>query len=405
MTRDRLSQESCLNPIGSTTRASGEATRERIGSCVRSTMSLIALSGLNNKMAKKLLLTGGAGFIGHHFIEAVLKQTDWHIVCLDRLDTSGNLNRLTDIDVWEKEKRRVKFYHHDLRAEINDSVARLLILGDSSSENFDAGKVVPFDYIVHMAAGTHVDRSISDPLGFVQDNVVGTANLLNAIRLFPLLKEDGRFLYFSTDEVFGPAPEGVLYKEWDRHNPNNPYAAAKSGGEDMAVAFANTYKIPTVVTHTMNVFGERQHPEKFIPMCIKKILNGETVTVHANKDKTKAGTRFYIHARNLSSAVLYVLEHGKVLDGSATQGKYNIVGDQEVSNLDMAQLISSFLGKELKYEMTDFHSSRPGHDLRYGLDGTLLKEAGWQSPLDFENSLRNTVMWSIDPKHKYWIGL
>lgn len=356
-------------------------------------------------MAKKILITGAAGFLGHHLIEDILKNKDWNIVCLDRLDTSGNINRITDIDVWEKEKHRVKFYHHDLRAEINDSVARLLLLGNRSSENFDASKLEPFDYIVHMAAGTHVDRSITDPLGFVQDNTVGTANLLNAIRLFPMLKDTGRFLMFSTDETFGPAPEGVLYKEWDRQNPNNPYAATKAAAENITISFAHTFKIPCMITHCMNVFGERQHPEKFIPMCIKKIVNGETVTIHSNSDKTKSGTRFYLHARNVSSAVLHVLEHGKLLDGSGTQGKYNIVGDKEVSNLEMAQYIAGFLGKELKYEMVDFHSSRPGHDLRYGLSGELLKSEGWNPPVGFEDSLKRTVEWSIDPKHKYWIGL
>ena len=368
-------------------------------------MKLIILNGQNNKMVKKLLLTGGAGFIGHHLIEAILKTTDWHIVCLDRLDVSGNLNRLTDIDVWEKEKHRVKFYYHDLRAEINDSVARLLLLGDSRPEGFDINKLEPFDYIVHMAAGTHVDRSITDPLGFVYDNVVGTANLLNCIRLFPMLKDTGKFLMFSTDETFGPAPEGVLYKEWDRQNPNNPYAATKAGAENMTVAFAHTYGIPSMITHCMNVFGERQHPEKFIPMCIKKIIAGETVTIHSNKDKTKAGTRFYLHARNVCSAVLYVLENGKLLNGSGTQGKYNIVGDKEVSNLEMAQLVALYLGKELKYEMVDFHSQRPGHDLRYGLSGDNLKKLGWKPPVGFEDSLRKTVEWSIDSAHKHWIGI
>ena len=356
-------------------------------------------------MAKRILITGGVGFIGHHLVEAILKTKDWTIVCLDRLDTSGNINRLTDIDVWEKEKHRVKFYHHDLRAEINDSVARLLLTGDRSEKNFDPSKLVPFDYIVHMAAGTHVDRSISDPLGFVYDNVVATANLLNAVRLFPMLKDDGKYIQFSTDETFGPAPEGVLYKEWDRQNPNNPYAATKAGAENIAVAFAHTYKIPVIVTHCMNVFGERQHPEKFIPMCIKKILKGETVTIHSNKDKTKAGTRFYLHARNVCSAVLYILEHGKTLNGSGTQGKYNIVGEQEVSNLEMAQEIANILGKELKYEMVDFHGSRPGHDLRYGLSGELLKDLGWNPSIDFKESLKKTIEWSINPEHSHWIAL
>lgn len=348
-------------------------------------------------MAKKVLITGAAGFVGHHLVEHILKNTDWNIVALDRLDTSGNLNRLTDIECWDEEKHRVKFYYHDLRAEINDGVARLLLMEEGSD------MPVPFNYIVHLAAGSHVDRSISDPVGFVMDNVVGTANLLNFVRVFKdwACGDDFKFLNFSTDEVFGPAPEGVSFKEWDRFNPNNPYAAAKAGGEALVDAFANTYKIPCITTHCMNIFGERQLPEKFVPMCIKKILAGETVTIHANKDKTKAGTRFYLHTRNVCDAVLYLLLNGSVLDGKATSGKYNIVGDREVSNLEMAQLIADILGKDLRYEMVDFHSSRPGHDLRYALDGSLMKELGWIAPVGFEDSLRKTVEWTIVHKDKW----
>lgn len=356
---------------------------------------------------KKVLITGSAGFIGSHLLECILKETDWSVVCLDRFDTSGNLNRIADTEVWGKEKHRVRYYYADLRGEINDGMARLLLMADSDQTQNGFRLPKPFDYVIHLAASTHVDRSISDPLGFVYDNVVATANLLDFFRKNGdlALKPHGKILYFSTDEVFGPAPEGVLYKEWDRHNPNNPYAAAKAGGEELAVAFAHTYKLPVIVTHCMNVFGERQHSEKFVPMCIRKILKGEEITIHANKSKTKAGTRFYLHARNICSAVVYILEHGKCLDGSGAQGKYNIVGDKEVSNLEMAQTIADILGKELKYTMTDFHSERPGHDLRYGLDGTLLKELGWVPPVDYENSLIKTVQWSVDDTHKHWIGL
>lgn len=360
-------------------------------------------------MNKRILVTGGAGFIGHHFVEAVLKTTNWDVVILDRLDTSGNINRLTDIDCWDKEKHRVSFYYADLRAQLSDGLVGMLTQRGAA----------PFDYIVHFAAGTHVDRSITDPMGFVYDNVVGTGNLLNAIREFTnpdndyyfFLKKGGRFLQFSTDEVFGPAPEGVLYKEWDRHNGNNPYAATKSGAEMLAISFAHTYKIPVSIIHCMNVFGERQHPEKFIPMTIKKVLAGENITIHADKTKTKAGTRFYLHARNICDAVLWVLREGKTLDGSGTQGIYNVVGDREVSNLEMAQLLHKYAKEwgekngvevpDLKYEMVDFHSSRPGHDLRYGLDGSLIKSEGWVAPVDFETSLKRTVEWTIEHKDKW----
>jgi dTDP-glucose 4,6-dehydratase len=358
-------------------------------------------------MTKKILITGGAGFVGHHFIEHILKNTDWRIVCLDRLDCSGNLNRLTDMAIWETQKHRVKFFHHDLRAEINDQVCRLLLM--------EAGNELPqpFDYAVHFAAGSHVDRSISDPLGFFMDNTIGSVNFLNFFRVFKewALKPTSKIIYFSTDEVFGPAPKGVAYKEWDRYNSGNPYSAAKAGGEEAALAFANTYKLPIIVTHTMNIFGERQHPEKFIPLIIKKILKGETMTIHSNKEKTESGTRYYLHVRNVSSATMFLLENGKVLDGSGHVGKYNIVGDQEVSNLHMAQLVHKFVNEweaeqglplsPLSTEMVDFHSSRPGHDLRYALDGGLIKSEGWVAPLTFEESLKKTVYWTLNNKKKW----
>lgn len=352
-----------------------------------------SIINMKEEISKKILVTGGVGFIGHHFIEHILKNTDWRIICLDRLDTSGNINRLTDIDCWETSKQRVKFYHTDLRAPLNDGLLGMLTVKGQD----------PFDYIVHFAAGTHVDRSITDPMGFVYDNVVGTGHLLDAIRQFGefFMKKDGKYLQFSTDEVFGPAPEGVLYKEWDRHNGNNPYAATKSGAEMLTIAFSHTFKIPASIIHCMNVFGERQLPEKFVPMCIKKILNGETITIHSDKTKTKSGTRFYLHTRNIASAVLWVLQNGKTLDGSGKQGVYNVVGDQEVSNLEMAQIIADHLGKELKYEMVDFHSSRPGHDLRYGLDGSLIKSEGWTAPVDFLNSLKRTIDWTVEHKDEW----
>lgn len=350
---------------------------------------------------KRVLITGGAGFIGHHVIEHLLKTTDWEIVSMDRLGISGNYHRLNDIEVWKTQGHRVKLVHHDLRSPVNAHVAA------------DIGKV---HYVLHLAASTHVDRSISDPMAFVLDNVVATTNLLmwakdggmhrgryihSALPADPdggFKEEDGVFMYFSTDEVFGPAPEGTRYKEWDRYNSGNPYAAGKAGGEEMCLAFSNTYRLPVIITHTMNVFGERQHPEKFIPMCIKKIQAGETVKIHANKDRTKAGSRFWIHGRNVAAALTFLLNRVYLFpeNNGPIADKFNIVGEKEVDNLTMAQTIAKILGKELKYEMVDFHSSRPGHDLRYALDGTKMQELGWDLPVDFEESLRKTVEWTIN---------
>ena len=220
----------------------------------------------------KALITGGAGFIAHHTISYLLKHTDWEIITLDRLDYSGILIvcMILCYHLILILRKRVKIVHHDLKTELNPLVCS------------EIGQV---DYILHFSR-SHVDRSIDYPMEFILDNVVGTANILEFAR-----KQDNleRFVYFSTDEVFGPAPNGIKYKENDRYNSTNPYSATKAGAEELAVAYENTYKLPIYITHTMNVFGERQHPEKFIPMCIKKARDGEVVTIHSDATKTITG--------------------------------------------------------------------------------------------------------------------
>lgn len=322
----------------------------------------------------KVLLTGGAGFIGHQVVAHILETTDWEVTLLDRLDHSGNLNRLSEIGA--ANNPRVRYVFHDLRAEVNPSLAR---------------QIGAHDYVVHMAAATHVDRSIDDPLSFVYDNVVATCNLLSFVRTVGCQK----MLHFSTDEVFGPAPGTTLYKEWDRYNSGNPYAATKAGAEELCLAFHNTYKLPVLISHTMNVIGIRQAPEKYVPSCIEKIDAGRNVTVHSNKDRTKAGTRFYISTQDVAEGVLFLLDKGQAGD------KYNIVGKKEVDNLELAQLIAKHMGKPLKYEMVDFHSSRPGHDLRYGLCGDKLREMGWEPKLDVDSTVGWIVDWTL--KNKHWL--
>ena len=240
---------------------------------------------------KKVLITGGAGFIAHHIIAYIIKNTDWKIVTIDRLDISGNLNRLNEIleQFSVEDKKRLKIVFHDLKAEINSQIESAI------------GKP---DIILHLAAASHVDRSITFPMEFVQDNVVGTVNLLDFARRLPKLE---KFVYFSTDEIFGNAPEGVSYSEYDRYNSTNPYSASKASAEEFCVAYENTYKLPINITHTMNVFGERQHPEKFIPMTIQRVRDQQKVLIHANKEKTKAGSRHYIHAQDVADGLMFIL--------------------------------------------------------------------------------------------------
>jgi|TARA_B100001175_G_scaffold281433_1_gene259795 dTDP-glucose 4,6-dehydratase len=334
-------------------------------------------------MSKKILITGGAGFIAHHLVDKILSTTDWEIVTLDRLDFSGNLNRLHEVvsSYSLSDQKRVRIIHHDLKAEINPEIISAI------------GKV---DYISHLAAGSHVDRSITHPLEFVMDNVVGTAHILDYARKLDSLE---RFAYFSTDEVFGPAPNGINYKENDRYNSTNPYSASKAGGEELVVAFENTYGLPSIITHTMNVFGERQNIEKYIPMVIKKVRDSETVTVHANKERKIAGSRHYIHAEDVSEAILFLYNYDISSISADKTGakcqKFNIVGKDEIDNLELAKFIANVQNKDLKYKMVDYHSQRPGHDLRYSLDGSKMKGMGWEPKSAFER-LETVVQWSLD---------
>lgn len=332
----------------------------------------------------RVLITGLCGFIGHHVAEYLLKHTDWELVGLDRLDATSTLHRLHFIDGWPECADRVKFVWHDLRAPINPSVDRRL------------GHV---DTVLHLAASTHVDRSIDEPLGFVLDNVLGTAHVLEWWR-HRSKAADALYVQFGTDEVFGPAPEGIAFKEWDRYCSTNPYSATKAAGTELACAYSNTYGLRVVATFTMNVFGERQHPEKFIPGTIRKILKGETVTVHSSSDRSKSGSRFYLHAGNVGAALLHLIEN------RATHplfDRWNLVGEKEVSNLEMAKSMAELLDKPLVHEMVDFHSSRPGHDLRYALDGAKMRAAGFVYPATFEQSLEKTVRWFV--AHPEWLAL
>ena len=341
-------------------------------------------------MSKRILITGGAGFIAHHVIDKILSTTDWEIITLDRLDFSGNLNRLKEVvDNYPKsEQKRVKVVHHDLKAQLNPEICATI------------GRI---DYISHLAAGSHVDRSITYPLEFVMDNIVGTAHILDYARKLDHLE---RFAYFSTDEIFGPAPEGINYKENDRYNSTNPYSATKAGAEELVVAFENTYGLPSLVTHTMNVFGERQNPEKYIPMVIKKARDNEVVTVHANSEKTVAGSRHYIHAEDVADALLFLYNYDISSmtpdETGAKCQKFNIVGKDEIDNLQLAKFIGKTQNKELNYEMVDFHSQRPGHDLRYALDGSKMAKMGWTPESAFER-LEQTIKWTL--KNDRWLSI
>lgn len=328
-----------------------------------------------------LLITGGAGFIGHHIIEYFLDNTDYNIVSLDRLDFSGNLNRINEIVKNRSDKHRIKIVHHDLRSPISSQISDMI--GD-------------INIILHVGAASHVTRSIQYPMEFVENNVVGTVNVLEYART---LKNLNRMIYFSTDEVFGPAVSGYSFKEYDRFNPTNPYSASKAAGEVMCVAYQNTYNLPIYITHTMNVYGERQNPEKFIPMVLKKIVNKEKITIHYDSVTQKIGSRCYLHAKDVASALFFILNLPEIKVTYIYGGKcpkFNIAADKQYDNLEIIKIISKGLDIEVPYELVDPNIDRPGHDFSYDIDGNYLRSFGWYPSMTVEERLPLVSQWYLN---------
>jgi len=344
----------------------------------------------------KIVITGAAGFVGHHILEHFMRNTDWEIFVLDKLTyASSGLDRIRDIETFNiKSPNRIKLFSVDLQQPISEGIKKEIGIPD---------------YILNLASESHVDRSISDPVNFILNNVKLVLNMLEWARELKDAPDSNfkKFLQFSTDEVFGTAPNGVAYTESDRHNSGNPYSASKDAQECICRAYANTYKLPIAITNSMNIIGERQHPEKFLPLCIRKILNGEVIKIHANEDLTRSGTRHYLHARNIAQALHFILEKtDETLDAKdASRGCWNIVGDEEISNDDFARMIGNIMEKETKIELVSFHSSRPGHDLEYRLDGSKLKKAGFVYPVSFKETLTKVINWTLRPENEKWLKI
>jgi len=331
-----------------------------------------------------VLITGIGGFIGSHLMEHILINTDWNIIGIDSFRHKGMTDRITDTLVYSTFPDRVKIITHDLIAPIS----KLMI------ENI--GSV---DYIINMASESHVDRSIESPVPFIQNNVDLILTMLEYARRV----KPKAFIQISTDEVYGPMNKGDPHPEWDTILPSNPYSASKAAQEAIAISYWRTYSVPIIITNTMNNYGERQDPEKYLPKIIRAVMTGETVTVHGTPDDI--GSRFWLHARNHADALLWLLKTitPKMFPDFHRPDRFNVVGDKQINNLEMAQLVASVIDKPLKYILEDYHSTRPGHDPHYGLDGELLKMWGWKPPVDLESSLDATIRWyEANPK---WLKL
>ena len=341
----------------------------------------------------KILLTGADGFIGSHCLEHLLSKTDYEVICICSWRHDGIPERISDSIHYNKHKSRVRFFTHDLSTPI--SVLNL-------------GRIGKVDHIVHFAADSNVDRSIVDPVGVIKNNVAVTTTMLEFARHQTNLKS---FIQISTDEVYGAANDGYCHKEWDAIIPSNPYSASKACQEAIAISYWRTYGVPVVITNTMNNIGERQHPDKFLPMIIRRVLTGETIPIHAVDGRV--GSRFYLHARNHADAVLSIIKRSDELPQFPVPGRdephakipmrLNIVGEDELSNLDLVLAVARIIGKEAKFELVDAHTSRPGHDLRYALDGKKAFDWGWFAPVKFEKSLTKTVQWYLE--NDDWLNL
>ena len=325
----------------------------------------------------KVLMTGIGGAVGAHVMVHLLKNTDWKVIGLDSFRQKGYRDRIIDFTKDHPEwQERLEVHQVDLACPISNTLKE---------------KIGPVDYILHLAAISDVQYSVENPRYTVMNNVESTVTMLDYAKENP----HKAFIYFSTDEVYGPTRKGEAHKEWDVMRPSNPYAASKGMGELIAHAYWRAGWVKLILTNTMNNFSETQSPSKYPAMIQRKLQKGETVTVHGNENEI--GSRFYIHSRNVADAVLYILR--KLPPTLHKQGeidepdRYHIVGTEQLNNLELAQLIAELMGKTLIYELVDFHKDNPAHDIHYGMQDNKLRAAGWKPPLDLKTSLKNTIEW------------
>lgn len=346
------------------------------------------------------LMTGAAGFIGHHVLRHILDTTDWDVTCLVTFRNKGKSDRLK-LALDGHDRTRVRIIHHDLQGPI--------------SAQTDA-TIGPVDYVFSIASDSHVDRSLEEPVDFMQRNVAIITNLAEWARH----RDIKAFIHLSTDEVYGPAKTGQAHQEWvDPIKPSNAYSASKAAQEAYLFSCWRAFDLPLIIMNLMNQVGETQDPEKFVPKVLAAAVNGTELLIHAAPDGT-IGTRMYMHPTCLASAMLFALEWTQNNPKAETNWleasqpseslRYSLGGDlpyrfhvagTEIRNDHMAELVAHHAGLPLRWRAIDAKTSRPGHDLRYALDDTKIRRLGWTPPLTLEEAVKRTVEWTM--AHPEWL--
>lgn len=334
---------------------------------------------------KRVLLTGIGGSIGVHVFAYIMENTDWEVVGIDSFRHKGYKDRIRVITESHPDwLERLTIIEHDLVCPISPEMK--IAIGD-------------INHILHLAALSDVFFSIQNPIYVIKNNVDSTLTMIDYASHTP----HDTFVYFSTDEVYGATTKEGAHPEWDAHRPSNAYSASKAMSEDACYQAWRAGLIRYINTNTMNNYGEMQSASKYPVMIQKALESGEEIEVHGNT--SQIGTRYYIHSRDTADALLFILKNlpphlhqeGMIDDPD----RYHIVGNDQLSNLEIAQRIGKLMGKELKYHLKDFHKDNPAHDIHYGLQDNNLRSRGWKQPRTFDESMTATIKWQQE--HKEWL--